>query len=113
MNPMDELEALRRKKMQEYSAMQNTHAQMEQAQRVEAMAFEIKKAVSGILSKDALNRLSNIRAIKPEMAQQVEIYLMEMYQARQIKPPLSDTAFKGMLDRLILKKETKIVRKPK
>ncbi|MCK5332968.1 MAG: hypothetical protein KAJ24_00510, partial [Candidatus Aenigmarchaeota archaeon] len=53
------------------------------------------------------------RAMRPEMAQQVEIYLMEMYQARQIKPPLSDAAFKGMLDKLILKKETKIVRKPK
>ena len=113
MNLMDELESLRRKKMQEYSAMQNPHAQREQAQRAEAMAFEIKKAVSGILSKDAIQRLSNIRAIKPEMAQQIEIYLMEMYQAGQIKPPLPDEAFKKMLDKLILKKETKIVRKPK
>lgn len=113
MNLMDELEALRRKKMQEYSAMQNTHAQMEQARQAESMAFEIKKLISQILSKDAMQRLSNIRAIKPEMAHQIELYLLEMYRAGQIKPPLTDADFKKMLDKLILKKETKIIRKPK
>lgn len=113
MRLMDEIEALRRKKMQEYSAMQNAHARMEQARHADAMALEIKRIVSQILSKEAMQRLSNIRSIKPEMAQQIDIYLLEMYRAGQLKPPLPDEAFKNMLDKLILKKETKIVRKPK
>ncbi len=110
---MDELEAIRRRKMQEYMALQEAQAQMEQARQSQAIGIEIKKLISTILTTEAMQRLSNIRASKPELAQQIEVYLIELYRAKHIKIPLGDEEFRKMLDRLIQKPQTKIVRKSK
>lgn len=107
---MDELEELRRRKMQEYLAMQEAGAQMEQAQRSQALALEVKKLVSQVLANDAIHRLSNIRAVKPDLAYQIDMYLLELYRAGRIKKPLSDTEFKAMLGKMIVKNKPKITR---
>lgn len=110
---MDELEEIRRRKMQEYLAIQESQAQIENAQRIEAVAAEIKRLVSRILSAEAMQRLSNIRAIKPDLAYQIDMYLLQLYRAGQIKSIMSDAEFKSMLDKLIQKKESRIIRKSK
>jgi programmed cell death protein 5 len=84
-----------------------TPEQMEQLQEFE----KVKKVVMNkILSKDALERLGRIRLVKPEMAMQLEVYLMQLYQSGQIKTMIDDSKLRQILDSLTDKKGFKILR---
>ncbi|MEM5883129.1 MAG: DNA-binding protein [Candidatus Aenigmatarchaeota archaeon] len=72
---------------------------------------EIKKAVlKKILSKEAFERLGRIRLVKPELAIQLELYLIQLYQQNKIKKEISDEQLKLILESLTSKKEFKIIR---
>ena len=66
-----------------------------------------------ILSPEGRQRLENIRMVKPEFAEQIELQLIQLYQKGQLKgaTPLSDKTFKKLLQQissLEKKKEFKI-----
>ena len=69
------------------------------------------KILSESLTKEARERLSNVRIANPQLAEQIELYLIQVYQQGQIKEPISETQLKDLLQTLTKKKETKIVRK--
>ena len=72
---------------------------------------KIKKTVMlKILSKSAYERLGRIKAVKPEMALQLELYLLQLYQSGQIGGQINDEQLKQMLDSLVQKKEFRIRR---
>ena len=78
------------------------------------MASQIKTIVSQILEPAARERLSNIRTARPEFARQIEVLLIQLYQAGQLPQKLSDENFKKILERISgNKKETKITRAEK
>jgi programmed cell death protein 5 len=84
-----------------------TPEQLQQLQELE----ELKKVVMHkILTKGALERLGRVRVVKPELAMQLELYLMQLYQAGQIKTVLDDSKLKMILDSIVKKKEFKIIR---
>lgn len=106
---MTELDEIKKKKMEEYMAMQSQDIQnIQQAAQIQA---ELKKAISQILDSKAIERLGNIKLTKPELALQIELYLIQLYQTGQLKAPLKDEEFKDMLDKLIQKRKTNIIRK--
>jgi len=49
-----------------------------------------KRIIQKILSKEALERLGRVRLSKPQLAEQVELSLLQMYQTGKIKEEVSD-----------------------
>ena len=111
---MSTIDEIRKKKMENYLAQQqnpNIQQQMAQEQQALEIQAQIKKVMGTILSKEAQERIANIRMIKPDLAIQIEIYLLQMFQAGRLRPIVTDGQLKAMLDQMIKKKETKIIRK--
>ncbi len=63
-----------------------------------------------ILSKEAIERLGRIRVVKPELASQLELYLVQLYQAGKLKTEISDEQLKMILESLTAKKDFKIIK---
>ncbi len=80
-----------------------------QAMEIEAMK---KMLLRRILDKNAMERLSRVRMVNPALASQVEMYLIQLYHAGQIKE-VNDEKLKQMLAALSTKKEWKIRRQRK
>ncbi len=72
---------------------------------------ELKKQVLfGMLERDAFERLARVRIVNPQLAGQIELYLVQVYQAGQIKGKISDEKLKGLLQMISQKRETTIKR---
>lgn len=111
---MSTIDEIRKKKMENYLAEHqnpNMQQQMTEEQQAREIQAQIKKVMTTLLSKEAQERIANIRTVKPDLAIQVEIYLLQMFQAGRLRPIVTDEQLKAMLDQLIKKKETKIIRK--
>ena len=112
---MTSLEEIKKKKMQDYLASshdaQYQQQMMAEQQQTMEMQAQIKQVLGTILSKEAQERISNIRNVKPDLALQVEIYLLQLFQGGRLKPPLTDEQLKSILDQLVKKRELKIIRK--
>ena len=78
-----------------------------EAQRIE----QLKKTVlKKILSKQAWERLARIKLVKPDLANQLEAYLVQLYQAGKIRTEISDEQIKMILDTVSSKKDFKIIK---
>jgi len=84
-----------------------TPEQLEQVKQLE----KLKKVVMNkILTKEAIERLGRIRLVKPELATQLELYLIQLYQSGQIKSMIDDSQLKKILNALTSKKQYNIRR---
>lgn len=73
---------------------------------------EIRKEVlKKVLSKEAFERLGRIKLVKPEVASQLELYLIQLFQSGKIKSQISDEQLKAILEKLSSKPKFKIIRK--
>ncbi len=106
---MDELEALRKKKLAELQAQaESDQAQSEQLAQAEA---QVKQILTQILTPEARSRLTTIKMAKPEFASQVELLLIQLAQSGQIKGKIDDVQFKALLTKISKpKKDFKIKR---
>ena len=72
---------------------------------------EMKKIIlKKILSKEAIERLGRVRLVKPELANQLELYLIQLYQAGKINEEISEEQLKLILESLTSEKKFKIIR---
>jgi programmed cell death protein 5 len=96
----EELEKIRRKRLQELQ-QQAAQQQIAEAQQKE---FEDKKylLMRKILSQEGRQRLENIRMVKPQFAEQIELQLIQLFQSGQLRGaiPLPDKAFKKLLEQI-------------
>lgn len=96
----EELNEIRRRKLEELK-QQAVQQQMVEAQQKE---YESKKyeLMRKILSPEGRQRLENIRMVKPEFAEQIEIQLIQLFQAGKLRgaTPLPDNAFKKLLEQI-------------
>jgi len=84
-----------------------TPEQIEQMQQIE----NIKKTIlRKILEKEAIERLGRLKLVKPDLANQIELYLVQLYQSGQIQGMVTDNDIKNILETLTVKK-TNIRRK--
>ncbi len=107
----EELDDIRRRKLAELQ-QQAAQQQIAEAQQKE---FEGKKyqLMRKILSPEGRQRLENIRMVKPQFAEQIELQLIQLFQAGKLRgaTPLPDNAFKKLLEQISSfdkKKEYKI-----
>ena len=106
----DELEQLRRKKL---SALQRQVSDEQRNAQMEQQLEQQKQALlRNILSSEARQRLTNLKMIKPEFTDQLELQLIQLAQQGKIPVPLSDEQLKKILTQLqSRKRETTIRRK--
>ena len=81
--------------------------QMEQLKQAEEMK---RKLLAQVLTKEAWERLARVRAVNPNLAGQVELYLIQALQSGGIKEKLTDGKMKEVLKALSEKKDVKIKR---
>ncbi len=94
----EELTEIRRRR---YSDLQRA-AVDEQRQSESRRQFEAQKqsALKQIMTPEARQRLTNIRMVKPEFAEQIEMQLIQLAQTGRIKVPISDDQLKEALAKL-------------
>lgn len=105
----EELEELRRRKLlalQQKVADEQQQAQMEQQVELQKQAL-LKK----ILTPEARQRLTNLRMVRPEFTDQLELQLIQLAQQGKLPIPITDAQLKQILVQLqAQKRETKIRR---
>ena len=73
---------------------------------------EMKKMIlRNILTKDARERLNRIRLVKPDLALQLELYLVQLHQAGKLRGQMTDDQLKSILEMLGSGKKFKIIKK--
>jgi len=87
-----------------------TYLSLEQLQQLKEFEKLKKEVLRKILTKESLERLGRIRLVKPELATQLELYLVQLYQAGQIKNVINDSRLKEILSALTKKQKFKLIR---
>ncbi len=94
----EEIEELRRKRLNELQrrlAQEQQQIQMQQKVEMEKQAL-----LRRILSAEARQRLTNLKMVKPEFANQIEIQLIQLAQQGRMSTPITDKQLKEILMRL-------------
>ena len=94
----EELEAIRKRKM----ASLQQEALREQAQEQAVVEAQAQKEVvlRQILTAEARARLSNIKMVKPEFAEQIEMQLIQLASSGRLKGKVTDEQLKALLVQL-------------
>ena len=105
----EELEELRRRKL---LAMQQRYSDEQRQAQMEQQVEQQKQALlRKILTPEARQRLTNLKMVKPEFTEQLELQLIQLAQQGKLPIPLSDAQLKQILVQLqTQKRETKIRR---
>jgi programmed cell death protein 5 len=95
---MEDEEEMRRKKLLELQTKLEEQRRQEELRR----QYEIQKrlAMQQILTPNARSRLANIRAAKPEFAEQIELQLIQLAQAGRVTSQITDAQLREILKRL-------------
>ena len=94
----DELDAIRQRKLAE---MQQQAAEEQIAEQQAADAQAQKDAIlRQILTPEARQRLTNIRMVKPQMAEQIEIQLIQLAGSGRLRSRVTDEQLKSLLQQI-------------
>ena len=111
----EELERIRRKRLEELNKQQQRQAIQQQQNQQQKQQFDAQKnmIMRQLLSSDARTRLENLRMTRQEFANSLEMQLIQLFQAGSLqkvaKLPMSDADFKTIISNAQKKKrETKI-----
>lgn len=105
----DELENLRRRRISELQ--QQATGDQNQSQVKKQIDTQKEALLRQILSPEARQRLTNLKMIKPEFTDQIELQLIQLAQVGKLPIPLPDAQLKQILIQLqSQKRETKIRR---
>ncbi len=94
----EELEALRKRRMLELQ--QRMVEEQKQAQAVQQLERQKQALLRRILTPEARSRLTNLKMVKPEFTEQLELQLIQLAQQGRIAIPITDEQLKELLVRL-------------
>ncbi len=105
----EELEALRRRRMAEMQRAAMDDQRRAQAQQ--QVDRQKQSIIRRILTPEARQRLTNIRMVKPEFAEELEMQLIQLAQSGRLQSQVTDEQLKRTLVQLQgQKKDIKIRR---
>jgi programmed cell death protein 5 len=105
----EELEELRRRKL---SALQRQASDEQRSAQMEQQLEQQKQALlRNILSPEARQRLANLKMVKPEFTNQLELQLIQLAQQGKIPIPLADDQLKKILTQLQSRKRETTIRR--
>jgi len=90
----EELEEIKRRKMLEYQKMLEAKRLEEERKRAELERAQILRA---LLTPEARRRLTNLKLIRPELVENIEVQLIQLVQSGRLKPPITDKVLKMIL----------------
>lgn len=93
-----ELGGLRRRRMLELQ--QRLAQEQQKAQAQQQIEMQKQAILRRILTPKARQRLNNLKMVKPEFANALEIQLIQLAQAGKVKIPITDEQVKEILVRL-------------
>ncbi len=101
----EELEKLRKKKLQELQEQAILQESMEEQERQREEFEEQKKAIlRNILTTEARERLGRIKVARPDMAESIENQLIMLARNKQLKNKINDEQLRLILSKIIPKK---------
>jgi programmed cell death protein 5 len=105
----EELEELRRRKL---SAMQRQAGEEQRGVQAQQQLEAQKQALlRSILSPEARQRLVNLKMVRPEFTDQLELQLIQLAQLNKIPVPLSDAQLRQILVQLQSRKREPTIRR--
>ncbi len=105
----EELEGIRRKKL---FAMQQKMTDEQKESKAEQQYESQKQALlKQILSPEARQRLANLKMIKQEFTEQLELQLIQLAQSGKLPIPLPDAQLKQILIQLQSRKREPTIRR--
>lgn len=91
----EELQRLRERRLLELREQQR---QAEEFQRAQQEAEAHKQALlRRVLTPEARQRLTNIKMVKPDYAEQLEVQLIQLAQSGRVRLPITDEMLKKLL----------------
>ena len=102
----EELEAIRQRKLAQIQDQETARAQEEQRAALDAQKQAILRQ---ILNEEARQRLTNVKLVRPQLAEAVELRLIQLAQQGAIKEKLNDNQLKHILRKIQgQKRDTKV-----
>jgi programmed cell death protein 5 len=105
----DELEAIRKRKLS--ALQQRASDEQKQGQAEQQMEAQKQALLKQILSPEARQRLTNLKMVKPDFTEQLELQLIQLAQLGKIPIPLSDAQLKQILIQLQSRKREPNIRR--
>ena len=94
----EELEALKKRRMLELQ--QRMVEEQKQAQAQQQLEGQKQALLRRILTPEARSRLTNLKMVKQEFTQQLELQLIQLAQQGRINLPITDEQLKELLVKL-------------
>ena len=105
----DELAQIRKRKLM---SMQSRVSDEQRHAQAESLIEQQKQALlAKILTPEARQRLNNLKMVKKEFAENIELQLIEMAQTGKLPIPLSDSQLKSILVQLQARKREMKIRR--
>jgi programmed cell death protein 5 len=105
----EELEAIRRRKL--LAMQQKMTDDQRQSQADQQMEAQKQELLRQILSPEARQRLTNLKMVKPEFTEQLELQLIQLAQMGKVSVPMSDAQLKQILIQLQSRKREPKIRR--
>jgi programmed cell death protein 5 len=77
-------------------------------EQIEAMK---KIVLNRIMTKEARERLGRLKLVKPDVAAQLELYLIQIYQSGKVEGQITDEQLKSILEMVSSSKKFNIKKK--
>ena len=94
----EELEALRKRRMLELQ--QRMVEEQKQSQARQQLESQKQALLRRILTPEARSRLTNLKMVKPEFTEQLELQLIQLAQQGRLAIPITDEQLKELLIKL-------------
>lgn len=111
---MDDIEAIRKKKLRELQQQQqqSTFSQGDYEDAQQKEYDEQKKVIlRAILMDDARERLGRIKTARPELAENLENQLIMLAQSGRLKNKINDEQLRDLLSKILPKKRDITIRR--
>jgi programmed cell death protein 5 len=105
----EELEELRRRRLSTLQKQRSEEQRQEQMQQ--ELEAQKQSLLRSILSPEARQRLANLKMVRPEFTEQLELQLIQLAQQGKLPIPLGDKQLKEILTQLQSRKRETTIRR--